>query len=60
MFFLQDRKKLAHIYNDHCAGDGIPFDTFCNWCNVVWREDKHNFVTLDLSRVDGFGKYRKN
>ena len=60
MFFQQDRKNLAHIYNDHCAGDGIPFEAFSNWCNDVWREDKHNFITLDLSRVDGFGKYRKN
>ena len=60
MFFLQDRNNLAHIYNDHCAGDSIPFDTFCNWCNEVWREDKRNFVTLDMSRVDGFGNYRKN
>ena len=60
MFFLQDRKNLVHIYNDHCAGDGISFDTFCNFCNGIWREDKHNFVTLDLSRPVGLGKYRKN
>ena len=60
MFFLQDRKNLSHIYNDHCAGDGISFNTFCNFCNNVWKEDKHHFVTLDLTKVDGFGKYRKN
>ena len=59
MFFSQDRKNLVHIFNDHCAGDGIPFDTFCEFCNDVWREAKHNFVTIDLSRSVDNGKYRK-
>ena len=60
MFFSQDRKNLVHIFNDHCAGDGIPFDTFCEFCNDVWREGKHNFVTIDLSGSVDNGKYRNN
>ena len=60
MFFPQDRKNLVHIYNDHCAGDGIPFDTFSRFCNEVWRENKHNYITIDLSRTVDNGKYRKN
>ena len=49
IIFMQDRKNLVHIYNDHCAGDGIPFDDFSNFCNAVWRENQHNFITIDLS-----------
>ena len=60
MFFLQDRKNLVHIFNDHCSGDGIPFNIFSNFCNEVWRESKHNFVTIDLSKTVNNGKYRKN
>ena len=60
ILFMQDRKNLVHIYNDHCAGDGIPFDVFCNFCNAVWRENQHNFITIDLSRPVNIGKYRKN
>ena len=60
IFFQQDRKNLTHIFNDHCSGDGIPFQTFCDFCNAVWREDKHNFVTIDLTRTVDNGKYRKN
>ena len=60
IIFMQDRKNLVHIYNDHCAGDGIPFDDFSNFCNAVWRENQHNFITIDLSRPVNNGKYRKN
>ena len=60
MIFIQDGKNLVHIYNDHCAGDGIPFDDFSNFCNAVWRENQHNFITIDLSRPVNNGKYRKN
>ena len=60
MFFSQDRKNLVHIFNNHCSGDGIPFDTFCKFCNEVWGEDKHNFITIDLSRTINNGEYRKN
>ena len=60
IFFLQDKKNLCHIYNDHCAGDDIPFETFSNFCSNVWNECKHNFVTIDLTRSVNCGKYRKN
>ena len=60
IFFKQDQKNLTHIFNDHCAGDGIPFQEFCNWCNDVWQKGKYNFVTIDLTRPVEFGKYRKN
>ena len=59
-FFRQDNKNLIHIYQDHCAADGITFDDFRNFCNTVWNEDKHNFVTIDLTRASNEGKYRKN
>ena len=60
MFFMQDRKNLAHIFSDHCSGDGIPFEIFSKFCNDVWGESKHNFITIDLSRSVNNGKYRKN
>ena len=60
IFFKQDRKNLIHIYNDHCAGDGIPFSSFSKFCNDVWREDPHNFVTINLSKTVDGGKYREN
>ena len=60
IFFKQVQKNLTHIFNDHCAGDGIPFQEFCNWCNDVWQKGKYNFVTIDLTRPVEFGKYRKN
>ena len=59
LFFKQDSTNLSHIYQDHCAVDGIPFDVFKNFCADVWS-DKHNFVTIDLSRPISAGKYRKN
>ena len=59
LFFKQDNTNLSHIYQDHCAVDGIPFDVFKNFCADVWS-DKHNFVTIDLSRPISAGKYRKN
>ena len=59
-FFRQDNKNLSHIFQDHCAIDGITFDLFRNFCNTVWNEDKHNFVTIDLTRTPADGKYRKN
>ena len=59
MLFSQDRKNFVHIVNDHCSGDIFPFDIFCKFCNDVRREDKHNFITIDLSRTANNGKYRK-
>ena len=58
ILFKQDMKNLSHIYNDHCAGDGISFETFSNVCNSVWQDDKYNYVTIDLTRVIDEGKYR--
>ena len=60
MFFLQDKKNLTHIYNDHCASDGISYETFCKFCSNVWNENKHNFVTIDITQPVDCGKYRKN
>ena len=59
-FFQQDNKNLHHIFQDHCAIDGITFDLFRNFCNTVWNQNKHNFVTIDLTRAAVDGKYRKN
>lgn len=59
IFFRQDNTNLIHIYQDHCAVDGIPFEDFKDFCADVWQQ-KHNFVTLDLSRSVVNGKYRKN
>ena len=59
-FFKQDNKNLVHIYQDHCAVDGVPLDVFRNFCNTIWNEDRHNFVTIDLSKTLKTGKYRKN
>ena len=60
IFFLQDKKNLVHIYNDHCASDGITLDRFCKFCTDVWNEDRHNFITIDTTQPVDCGKYRKN
>lgn len=60
IFFKQDNKNLSHIYQDHCSVDGVPFETFKDFCTSVWDESKHNFVTIDLTRPSYCGKYRKN
>ena len=60
IFFLQDKKNLVHIYNDHCASDGVSFDTFSKFCTNVWNESKHNFITIDTTQSVDCGKYRKN
>ena len=59
-FFQQDNKNLSHIFQDHCAIDGITFDLFRNVCNTVWTENKHNFAPIDLTSAAADGKYRKN
>ena len=59
IFFKQDNTNLSHIYQDHCAVDGISFEEFKDFCADVWKE-KHNFVTIDLSRPTVGGKYRRN
>ena len=60
IFFRQCNKNLSHIFNDHCASDGISYETFCKFCSNVWNESKHNFVTIDLTKPIHCGKYRKN
>ena len=59
-FFRQDNKNLSHIFQDLCAIDGITFEIFRNFCNKVWGENIHNFITIDLTRSIAEGKYRKN
>ena len=59
-FFKQDNKNLVHIFQDHCAVDGITLDVFRNFCNTVLNEGKHYFVTIDSTRPSTDGKYRKN
>ena len=54
----QDMKNLNHIYNDHCAGDGISRDLFHDFCSSGWRSGKHQYVILDLTRDVDKGKYR--
>ena len=59
MLFNQDAKNLNHIYQDHCTD--ITFDEFSNFCNNVWKQGEHNFVTINLSRRSAQdGKYRCN
>ena len=60
IFFPQDNKYLSHIYQDHCAVDGLTFSNFRDFCSDVWNSGKHNFVTIDLTRPAYCGKYRKN
>ena len=59
-FFQQDNKNLNHIYQDLCAIDGVSYELFRNFCNGVWREGKHNFITIDTTKSVDDGKYRKN
>ena len=35
-------------------------DKITQFCSDVWNENKHNFVTIDLTRAVNCGKYRKN
>ena len=60
IFFPQDNKNLTHIYQDHCAVDGLTFSDFRNFCSDVWNSGKHNFVTIDLTSPAYCGKYRRN
>ena len=57
--FPQDVKNLAHIHADHCAS-GISLSEFKKFCHEVWSNEKHNFVTIDLTRASMDGKYRQN
>ena len=60
MLFKQDGKNMNHIHQDHCTD--IPFDEFRDFCNDVWAQGEHNFVTINLAVPGGArqGKYRCN
>ena len=60
IFFRQCKKNLCHIYQDHCASDGISYENFNQFCNDTWNESKHNFIVIDLTKPIHCGKYRKN
>ena len=55
----QDVKHLIHIHADHCASD-ISLSEFKRFCHEVWSNEKHNFVTVDLTSASMDGKYRRN
>ena len=59
VLFAQDAKNLMHIHADHCDDD-MSLDEFKAFCRKVWKSDKHNFVTIDLTSEKLNGKYRKN
>ena len=59
MLFKQDGKNLNHIHQDHCTD--IRFNEFSDFCNDVWRQGEHNFVTINLAVPNAQqGKYRCN
>ena len=60
IFFRQCKKNIIHIFYDHCASDGISYETFSKFCSDVWNENNHNFVVIDLTKPVDCGKYRKN
>ena len=62
ILFRQDEKNLRHIYEDRCSGDStnLSYDIFKKFCTNVWNENPYNFVTIDSTRQQDNGKYRKN
>ena len=48
-----------HIHADHCDDD-MSLMEFKTFCQNVWNDAKHNFVTIDLTNGRLNGKYRKN
>ena len=56
----QGQQGSALIFQVLSAIDGITFEVFRNFCNKVWGENKHHFITIDLTRSVAEGKYRKN
>ena len=53
--FLQDLKKLYHIFDDH-VGNDMTKEEFRQLCNTAW-EKWHGFVIIDLSSKKHDGKY---
>ena len=62
ILFPQDEKNLRHIYEDRCSSDShdLSYDLFKLFCTNVWNEKPYNFVTIDSTREQNAGKYRKN
>ena len=62
ILFPQDEKNLRHIYGDRCSNDSneMNYDLFKRFCTNVWRGKPYNFVTIDSTRPQNSGKYRKN
>ena len=56
IYFPRDNKNLTHIYEDHCAADGLTFSDFRTFFFDVWNSGKYNFVTLDLTRPEKKGR----
>ena len=57
ILFPQNSKSVEHIYRDHCTD--ISYPEFKEFCESVWSE-KYNFITIDLTSLPLYGKYRKN
>ena len=62
ILFPQDEKNLRHIYEDRCSSDSndLSYELFKRFCTNVWNEKPFNFVTIDSTREQNSGKYRKN
>ena len=61
ILFRQGKKDLQHLYQDHVACDGIPFEIFVNeFCVPSWNSNPYAFIVIDLTRTKYSGKYRLN
>ena len=59
ILFPQDVKNLTHIHADHCPSD-IYLLEFKQFCHGVWNNEKHNFITIDLTSTPIMDeKYRR-
>ena len=58
ILFPQDVKNLT-LHADHCASD-ISLLEFKQFCHKVWSNEKHNFITIDLTSTPIDGEYRQN
>ena len=59
ILFPQGVKNLTHIHADHFAS-GISLLAFKQFCHGVWSNEKHNYITIELTRTLMDGKYRQN
>ncbi len=57
MLFPQDNKNLNHIHSDHCTD--LDISEFKHLCKTIWNE-KHAFLTIDITSTIQNGKYRRN